>query len=144
MRCENKCEPKNPLSEMEWTLIWSSMRYFLGRQTIASVCYPEDIIKNYYKRLQSYQRDMLVQDIKSYQKKNDKIGDMKIDDIVWKKFMAALDTSTHFIIKHKGKTHMCFELSDKVYSLKTYVKNPGKEIYFDPSYIKLIRAIKRI
>lgn len=138
---KRKLSPLRPVTEIEWTLIWSSMRYFMGRQTIAASTYPSEIMTHYYKRLQPYQKEMLANDLRGH---SGQFGDKAIDEPIWKKFAAALDTPRHFIIKHKRKTHTCFEANDRVYDLKQYLKEPGKEIFFDPSFIKLIRAIKKI
>lgn len=54
----------SPLSEWEWTLTWSSLRYFCGRYTIASAMYPSDLIKNYGKRLDDSQKKALSEEIK--------------------------------------------------------------------------------
>jgi len=39
------------LSDFEWTCLWMAVRYAMNRQTIASATLPQDIIKNYYSRL---------------------------------------------------------------------------------------------
>ena len=54
----------NPLSDYEWTLIWSSIRYFMGRQTIASAMFPADFIKISYSKLYEDQRMMIYRDLK--------------------------------------------------------------------------------
>jgi len=51
------------LSDWEWTLTWSSLRYFCGRYTIASAYYPTDLVKNYGERLSDDQRRSLVEEI---------------------------------------------------------------------------------
>lgn len=59
-----KSSKNEGLSEWEWTLTWSSLRYFCGRYTIASAMYPSDLIKNYGKRLDDYQKKSLSEEIK--------------------------------------------------------------------------------
>jgi hypothetical protein len=54
---------ENNLSDWEWTLTWSSLRYFCGRYSIASAMYPSDLIKNFGKRLDPYQKKSLSEEI---------------------------------------------------------------------------------
>lgn len=44
------------LNDWEWTLTWSSLRYFCGRYTIASATYPAELLVNFGKRLSDNQK----------------------------------------------------------------------------------------
>ena len=61
-----KKKQKTALTDWEWTLVWSSMRYFMGRQTIASAMWPSDLINNYDKYLTQGQRDMIAKELKKH------------------------------------------------------------------------------
>jgi hypothetical protein len=52
-----------PLSDWEWDLTWSSLRYFCGRYTIASAMYPSDLVRNFGKRLSEQQGKSLAEEI---------------------------------------------------------------------------------
>lgn len=60
MKKEKKIQP---LSDWEWTLTWSSLRYFCGRYTIASAMYPSDLVRNFGKRLSEDQGRSLADEI---------------------------------------------------------------------------------
>jgi len=51
------------LSDWEWDLTWSSLRYFCGRYTIASAMYPRDLVMNFGNRLSDDQKRSLVEEI---------------------------------------------------------------------------------
>lgn len=91
-----KSSKNEGLSEWEWTLTWSSLRYFCGRYTIASAMYPSDLIKNYGKRLDDYQKKSLSEEIKrqmewALQNKDDKW--LKNDMESWSALKNYLDES---------------------------------------------------
>ena len=48
------------LSDFEWTCLWMAVRYAMNRQTIASATLPQDIIKNYYSRLNDGQKKSII------------------------------------------------------------------------------------
>lgn len=86
-----------PLSEWEWTLTWSSLRYFCGRYTIASATYPSDLIKNFGKRLSVDQGRSLSDEIQrqiEYAMKNDDNMWLKVDMESWSALRNYLDRST--------------------------------------------------
>ncbi len=91
------------LSLFEWTLIFGSMRYFMGRRTISSALYPWDLIKTYFDRLTSCQKEMLVKDLRDYLEDHKIFGNEMIDHSVWLKFMHLLDEKSYIKYKEKNK-----------------------------------------
>jgi len=63
MGAKKKIEEIKALSDWEWDLTWSSLRYFCGRYTIASAVYPSDLIKNFGDRLSDDQKITLSGEI---------------------------------------------------------------------------------
>ena len=51
-----------PLSDWEWDLTWSSLRYFCGRYSIASAMYPSDLVRNFGKRLSEDQKQFCIKE----------------------------------------------------------------------------------
>lgn len=69
-----------PLSDWEWTLTWSSLRYFCGRYSIASATYPSELLINFGKRLSTDQKRSLSGEIQK------QIEDaIREDDNMWLK-----------------------------------------------------------
>ena len=67
-----------PLSDWEWDLTWSSLRYFCGRYSIASAMYPSDLVRNFGKRLSDDQKEQLSQEIQK------QIEDaIRLEDNMW-------------------------------------------------------------
>lgn len=127
----------NRVTENEWTLIWASLRYFLGRETIASATYPQMIMKNYYHRLSDAQTKSMYEDIKRHFDLMGGIGNEIIDKPIWLKFAAALNTIDHIEYELKtGEKIMCFEANNKIYPLDKYISDPHCEIWIKPSSIK--------
>lgn len=94
MKKEQKIKP---LSDWEWTLAWSSLRYFCGGYTIASATYPTKLLINFGKRLSEDQKRALVKEIEK------QIGDairtednmwLRIDMEPWSALRNYLDVST--------------------------------------------------
>lgn len=86
-----------PLSEWEWDLTWSSLRYFCGRYTIASAMYPSDLVKNFGKRLSVDQRRSLSDEIQrqiEYAMKNDDNMWLTQDMEPWSALRNYFDKST--------------------------------------------------
>lgn len=136
MNCSVRRDKSAPLSDVEWTLIWASLRYFVGRETIASATYPADIISNYYARMSDGQKKMLVRDISEHFERCGSIGNEKIDQPVWLKFAAALDDTQHFQIKlSDGSTAKVFKTNERIYPLDEYLRQPHHEIYVPDEHI---------
>lgn len=86
-----------PLSEWEWTLTWSSLRYFCGRYTIASASYPRDLLINFGKRLSDDQKRALHEEIQKQIEDAIRIDDnmwLRIDMEPWSALRNYLDKST--------------------------------------------------
>jgi len=67
-----------PLSDWEWDLTWSSLRYFCGRYSIASAMYPSDLVRNFGKRLSEDQKQSLSEEIQK------QIEDaIRLEDNMW-------------------------------------------------------------
>ena len=94
MKKEKKIQP---LSDWEWTLTWSSLRYFCGRYSIASATYPTELLMNFGKRLSEDQKRALVQEIQKQIEDAIRINDnmwLKTDMEPWSALRNYLDVST--------------------------------------------------
>jgi hypothetical protein len=133
---------KEKLSEWEWTLIWSSMRYFMGRQTIASAMWPHDLLKNSYSKLDSRQIKQLHKDLEEHFKDFGKFGNKEIDSPAWEKLMIFL-SGKRFIITAEGSDIKrqeieCFQYGDKYIPIDGFVSSSIDQYVHEP-YIKEIR-----
>jgi hypothetical protein len=130
LNCSVRRKKHKPLSDVEWTLIWASLRYFVGRETIASATFPADIIQNYYARMSDAQKKMLARDIYEHFDRCGRIGNEKIDQTVWLKFAAALDDTKHFQkTLSDGSRPVLFQIGERIYPLGEYLRSPHHEIY---------------
>lgn len=94
MKKEQKIKP---LSDWEWKLTWSSLRYFCGRYTIASATYPDDLLINFGKRLTDDQKRALAKEIQKQIEDAIRINDnmwLKNDMETWSALRNYLDVST--------------------------------------------------
>ncbi len=118
------------LSDFESIMLWSAARYFLGRQTIASACFPADVIENWHHRLHKTDKELLVRDITEHFERHGSIGHREIDQPHWLKFASALDEDAHEDINlTDGSTCRVFRANGKVYPLEYYLRSPSIEIY---------------
>ncbi len=125
------------LTDFESTMLWSSTRYFLGRQTIASACFPADVIENWHHRLDKTDKELIVRDIKEHFERNGSIGRREIDQPHWLKFAAALDEDAHEDINLiDGSTCRVFRANGKVYPLEQYLYYPSSETYIPEENIE--------
>jgi hypothetical protein len=86
-----------PLSDWEWTLTWSSLRYFCGRYTIASATYPAELIQNFGKRLSEDQKRSLSVEIQKQIEDAIRIKDnmwLGVDMEPWSALRNYLDVTT--------------------------------------------------
>ena len=86
-----------PLSDWEWDLTWSSLRYFCGRYTIASAMYPSDLVRNFGKRLSEQQGKSLAEEIQrqiDYAMNHDDNMWLSHDMEAWSALRNYLDKST--------------------------------------------------
>ena len=106
MKNKQKSEKINPLSEWEWDLTWSSLRYFCGRYTIASAMYPSDLVKNFGKRMSDDQKLVLSEEIQKQiddaKRTNDDMW-LKHDMENWSSLRNYFDKSTWREIHCSGK-----------------------------------------
>lgn len=130
------------LSDNEWTLIWSSMRYFMGRMTIVSATFPDIIIKDYFLRMSKHQKLMLYDDMKSYLENNTFFGNKDIDDPRWQKFMSIMNEDAYVnVLGIDNKKYLCFKANNRFYSIERYLNEPWSECYIDKESIKEITSI---
>ena len=123
-----------PLSDYEWTLIWASMRYFMGRQTIASAMFPADFIKNSYSKLSEDQRMMVYRDLKSHFDSFNHFGNKDIDSPVWERLMGLMDDNNRYDVIAEGngverQTIECFKVGDTYYSVEKILAEPHRNWY---------------
>jgi len=133
---------KEKLSEWEWTLIWSSMRYFMGRQTIASAMWPYDLIRNSYNRLSDAQIKMLQKDLEEHFKDFGKFGNKEIDSPAWEKLMIFF-SGKRFIVTAEGidvkrQEIECLKHGDKYIPIDSFTSSSIDQYVHEP-YIKEVR-----
>jgi hypothetical protein len=133
---------KEKLNEWEWTLIWSSMRYFIGRQTIASAMWPHDFLKNSYKKLDSYQIKSLHKDLEEHFKDFGKFGNKDIDSPMWEKLMIFLSNNRYVVVAEgtdiERQEIECFKHGEKYIPIDSFT-NSSIEQYVHEPYIKEVR-----
>ena len=141
MKKEKKIEK---LSDWEHTLLWSSMRYFMGRQTIASATWPGDFMKNMYKRLVEHQIFMMHKDLKELFEQNGKFGSETIDSPVWERLMHFLSKERYLVTaeapKVKRQTVECFKHKEIYYAVDKFGGTSSESYIYEP-YIKHIEKI---
>jgi len=116
----------------EWSLIFMSVRYAMGRESAASATLPADIVTNFWSRLSEGNKAILYRDLKEHFDQFGTFGNPNIDNRYWCKFMEALNTKAHFTLKYKGKEYVVFNALGRTYPLDEYVKQPHAEIYIKP------------
>ncbi len=127
-----------PLTDIEWTMTWMSLRYAMNRQTIASSTLPQDLVKAYYHRWTENQKKTIVTECERNEEeilrwsggKSKAFGDETIDRPGWLKFWAACNIKKHYKIKLiDDKIYTVFEANNRIYPLKSYIKEPHSEIF---------------
>lgn len=107
-----------------------AIRYAMPRESIASATLPADIIKNYYARLDGGQKEMIVRDLREHFERVGRFGDSRIDNPVWQKFLAALDTPNHKIATLSDETKVIvFKANGRLYPRDHYLEMPWHETY---------------
>ncbi|MBI3654027.1 MAG: hypothetical protein HY231_23600 [Acidobacteria bacterium] len=125
-----------PVQDYEWTLIWASLRYFCGAQTIASATFPAMIIKHFYHRLSPDQRRSLAIEVEDCFRRHGSIAHPQIDQPTWRKFTTAMDSRQHFEVKlMNGQAVKAFRANGKIYPLEKYLQEPYQEIYIPETSI---------
>ena len=118
------------LLDIEWTNIWASLRYFMGRETIASATWSSDIIRTYYTLLTKGQKESIVKELKAFKKDFGYFGNKKIDNPIWEKFLGCLDEENHkTVVDINNESYVVFEANDKIYPLHLYLERPYHEIF---------------
>jgi hypothetical protein len=140
---------KTELTDWEWTLVWSSMRYFMGRQTIASATWPADLIKNYDTYFTQGQRGMIYRELNQYFNEYSAFGNPDIDSEHWERLMHYMNKDNRYLVqakyKEKGETIedavICFKHKDVYCSVEKYAESPYHNWYMVPEYITNVREI---
>jgi hypothetical protein len=140
---------KTVLTDWEWTLVWSSMRYFMGRQTIASAMWPADLLNNYDRYLTQGQRDMIYKELKQYFDEFEAFGNPIIDSEHWERLMHYMNKNNRYLVQAKytesGKivedAVICFKYKDVYCSIEKYASNPYHSWYVNPDFITNVREI---
>lgn len=136
--------PNPPLSDLEWTMLWMSLRYAVGRETIAAATLPGDILQAYYWRLNASQRAGIVQELNRHEEEcircngesNRAFGHPAIDRPHWLRFRAAMDAPNHFPVElTDGQTVTVFEVDGRKYPLNEYIASPQCPLYIPDSSI---------
>lgn len=140
---------KTVLTDWEWTLVWSSMRYFMGRQTIASAMWPADLLNNYDRYLTQGQRGMIHRELKKHFEEFEAFGNPLIDSEHWERLMHYMDSNNRYMVQAKytqdgelfEDTAICFKWKDAYCPVDKYAKNPYHNWYVAPEFIINVREI---
>lgn len=129
-----------PLSDYEWTLVWSSIRYFMGRQTIASATFPADFVKNTYPRLSTDQKKMIYRDLNNHFNQWGHFGNKDIDSPVWERLMGLMDDDNRFMVVAEGnnverQTIECFKVGDTFYGVEKILEEPHHNWYIPTDFV---------
>ena len=140
---------KTELTDWEWTLVWSSMRYFVGRQTIASAMWPVDLIQNYDKYLSQVQRNAIYGELDRYFEEYKVFGNPDIDSDRWECLMHYMNKDNRYLVQVKYKEDgeaiedavICFKHKDVYCSVEKYAESPYHSWHMVPEYITNVREI---
>jgi hypothetical protein len=140
---------KTQLTDWEWTLVWSSMRYFMGRQTIAAAMWPSDLVKNYDKYLSQNQRDTIYRELNRYFEEYKQFGHPMVDSDHWERLMCYMDKNNRYLVESQRtengsttiETHICFKHKEAYSPIDSYAKSPYHNWYINPDYITYAREI---
>lgn len=130
-----KQNQSNPLSDIEWSTCWMSIRYAMNRRTIDSVTLPIHLLQAYYDRWNDAQKRLIIQDLKQNFHDYKKFGDENIDHPVWMKFWYTLDKTKHLCLSLiDGSEIVGFKWNDKYYPLDWW--DQIGEIYISEESVK--------
>ncbi len=119
-----------PITDHEWLLIWGSLRYFCGRMSIQSACYPAMLVEHYYARMDDGQRIDLAKEIQRVLDEAGGIGHRDIDEPIWERLKGALNVSLHRTVTLiDGSECRIFEANGRIYPLDEYLAEPWVEMY---------------
>lgn len=131
------------LSDFEWTCLWMAVRYAMNRQTIASATLPQDIIKNYYSRLNDGQKKSIAKDLKENEDafEGQAFGHKDIDRPHWIKLWKCLDETCHYTVELiDGTKCIVFEANGKIVPLHKYIKEPYHNYFIPLESIRVFEA----
>lgn len=133
--------PPTPLSELEHTLLWMSIRYACGRKTIAGASLPTEIVEKWWHRISDDQKRGLYRDLKWELDFLTRVGKEKgfgdDCDYRWQKFMSACNVDAYEeVTLTDGTTEIIFRANDKIYPLGDYIKTPWADIFIPKDKIK--------
>lgn len=148
MEKKNTLEKLSPLSDFEIDMLFGSIRYYMGRQTITSATFPAGFIENrIYERIPKGNLYTIIRDLQEHVRDYTHFGNPGIDDIPWRKLMC-------FLIAYQNNSFIEVTLSDgtkekifkvqykhgnnhsiRNYPLKSYLENPHREIYIESDSI---------
>jgi len=138
-----KANVSSRLSDFEWTLLCMAMRYAMNRQTIASATLPEDIMRNFYKRLTNGQKQQLVRELQDNEEDMQRMGysafgHKDIDRPHWVKFWKCLDESCHYEVELTDGTKIkVFEANGQIVPLEKYIEEPHRNWSMPPENIRV-------
>lgn len=133
-----KKEETKPLTTFEETLLWSSMRYFIGRGTISASCQANDIITNWYKRILATKglAERFSNDIKSEYEMLSRWGNDISYKETWLKVAYLFDKSCHFEVETTlGTIETVFKFNDKLVPVKSYIETPYRDVYMNEEFL---------
>jgi len=124
-------------------LVWS-IRHAYGRATAEALCFPGDMLKEFYSEMTETQKTLLVRDLKEIEERYTSGQETRIfpkDGEVWVKLRMTFDESCHSVVKVKleGKIFDVrgFWLNNKFYDIETCLQslNPDIDSYINPDLI---------
>lgn len=131
------------LSDFEWTCLWMAVRYAMNRQTIASATLPQDIVMNYYHRLNDGQKKSIAKDLKENEDafEGQAFGHKEIDRPHWIKLWKALDETCHYQVELiDGTKCTVFEANGKIIPLHKYIEEPYHNYFVPLENIRVFEA----
>lgn len=123
-----------------WNMLWSSVRYFIGRSSIQAVLFPCDIILNILQELDETQLQMLKGEIdegiktaRSSISSNSPLEKALKNLVHWEKLSSYLNKYNRYLVYYDGEEIRCFEYEGKYVPIYKYLFNPMVDVYIDRS-----------
>lgn len=127
-----------------WNMVWASVRYFVGRDSILAVSFPCDIVLNIVSKLDDHQRMVLKEEIEDRIKTialvntptNNVSKDADSSLKEWKKLIAYLDTDNRYnLYGSDTEVFECFKYNDQYVPIHIYLTNPLVSVHMNEENI---------
>lgn len=133
------------------TMLWASIRYFMGRHTISASVFPCDIVVNILSELTDEQKMMVLEEInrqlfslRCVNGITDSSADNSIDLKNWIRLRNYLER-TYWRIAHldDGTEIECFMCDGKFIPVDTYLIHPLMDTYIDNEHIVKLSQVSQ-